>query len=250
MFVAAVAVAGAAVAGTLTGAIALIIGAILAYFTSGVVSTGVQFGGIALALAVFVLIARFYSEALRLHRKDATHKTPMRKKVETVSAGIVLVLCIVGGIGLGSFLPIIDWARVSDLPMTAFPIAALFAVGVFGVGFVLNLYFVNLPVQGEPLSPLGYFTMPPMLHLNGLLSGIIFAAGLVAYLLILDAPPSLAAPRGVMVALVPASLGLFALMGRTVWKEYDEAIYRTKTAFLAGGFGIILASLAVIVGYL
>jgi glucose uptake protein len=250
MFVAAVAVSGAAVAGTLTAASALIVGTIIAYFTAGVVSTGVQFGGIIMAIALFAVIARFHSEALRLQRKDATHKTPMRKKVETVSAGVVLVLCIVGGIGLGSFLPLIDWARVSDLPMTAFPVAALFTVGMFGVGFVLNLYFVNLPLQGEPISPIGFFTMPPLLHLNGMLSGALFAAGLVAFLLLMDAPASLAASRGVLVALVPASLGLFAILGRTVWKEYEEAIYRTKTAFFAGGFCIILASLTVIAGYL
>jgi glucose uptake protein len=250
MLVAATAVAGAAVAGTLIGAVALTVGAIIAYFSAGVASTGVQFGGIALALAIFVVIARFHSEANRLQRKDATHKTPMRKKVDTVSAGIVLVLCIVGGIGLGSFQPFIDWARISDLPLTAYPVAALFTAGLFSMGFVLNLYFVNLPVQGEPISPVGFVTMPPLLHLGGLLSGVVFAAGLIAYLLIQDAPASVAPPRGLLLALLPASLGLFAILGRTVWNEYDEAIYRTKTAFLASGFCLILASLAVLVGYL
>jgi glucose uptake protein len=250
MLVAAVAVAGAAVAGTLTGAVALIVGTIIAYFTSGVVSTGVQFAGVALCLAIFAVIARFYGEALRMQKKDATHKTPMRKRVESVSAGVVMVLCIVSGLGLGTFLPFIDWARGSELPMTAYPIAAMFTAGMFAVGFVLNLYFVNLPVQGDPISPIGYFRMPYGLHINGLLAGLVFTAGLVAYLLLFDAPAAVSAPRGVLVALAPASVGLFAILGRTVWNEFDEAVYRTKTAFFAGGFCIILASVAVIVGYL
>jgi len=174
----------------------------------------------------------------------------MRKKVNTVSAGVVITLCVVGGIGLGSFLPFIDWARGFDLPMAAFPMAAMFALGMFGVGFALNLYFVNLPVQGDPVSPLGYFKAPPALHLNGLLAGILFGIGLMSYLLLFDAPPSLAVHRGVLVAIVPAALGLFSILGRTVWNEYDEAVYRTKTAFFAGGFVIVLSALAVVAGYI
>ena len=249
-FVASVTVAGASVGGVLTGASALITGTIIAYFFSGSVSTGVQFAGVALSLVAFLLIARFHSEALRLQKKDLTHKTPMRKKVNTVSAGVVVTLCIVAGLGLGSFLPFIDWARGFDLPMTAFPMAAMFALGMFAVGFALNLYFVNLPVQGDPVSPFGYFKAGPALHINGLLAGILFGVGLIAYLLLFDAPASLAVHRGVLVAIVPASLGLFSILGRTVWNEYDEAVYRTKTAFFAGGFVIALSALAVVAGYI
>jgi len=249
MFVGAIALAGAAVAGAMTGAVALITGTIIAYFFSSSISTGVQFAGLALAVVLFVIIGRFHGHALQLRKKDAIHKTPMRKRIEAVSNGVVMALCIVGGLGLGAFLPFIDWARGFDLPMTAFPIAALFTAGMLAVGFVLNLYFLNLPLQGDPVSPLAYFRVPVGLHAPGLLGGIVFAAGLVAYLLMFDAPEAVAPARGVLVSIVPASLGLFALLGRTVWNEFDEAAYQTKTVFLAGGFGIVLASLAVVVGY-
>ena len=248
LFVAAVSVAGAAVGGALTGAATLIVGTIVAFFGSAP-SNNLQYAGVALALIIFAVIAKFHGEAARLRKKDATHKTPMRKKVEAVSNGVVLTLCIVAGVGMGSFLPFLDWARGFDLPMTAFPLAALFAVGMFAVGFIVNLYFLNLPLQGDAISPLAYFRAPVGLHLTGLAAGVVFAGGLIAYLLLLDAPASVAAPRGVMIAIVPAALGLFALTGRTVWKEFDEAVYRTQTAFLAGGFGIVLASLAVVAGY-
>jgi glucose uptake protein len=249
MFVAAVAVTGAAVAGTLTGAIALVTGTLLAYFFAPGVSTGVQFAGVAIALVVFAVVARFHAEAERLKKKDAMHKTPMRRKVEAVAPGVTWALCIIGGVGIGAFLPFIDWARDFELQLTAYPIAAMFSLGMLAAGFVLNLYFLNLPLQGDPVSPLSYVKIPPAMHLTGLLGGFVFGAALLTYMMVVDAPVAVGSPRGVLVALVPAGMGLFAVLGRGVWKEYEEAIYRTKTLFLASGLGIIAASLAVVAGY-
>ena len=249
MFTAATAVGGAAAAGTMTGAVTLIISTIMAYFTVTGVSTGVQFAGVALAAGAFALVAKSLTEVVALRRKDLTHKTPMRKKVDVVGAGVVIAFCIIGGVGFGVFLLFLDWTRASELPMTAYPIAALFAFGMLAAGFIFNLYFLNLPVQGEPLSPLTYLKVPVASHIPGILGGIAFTAGLIAFLLMFDAPAAAAVPRGIPLAILPAALGLFAVLGRTVWNEQDDAIYRTKTIFFASGFVLVAASLAVVAGY-
>jgi len=249
MFTAATSVGGASAAGTMTGAVALIVGTITAYFTVTGVSTGVQFAGVALAAVAFALVARSLAEVVKLRRFDATHKTPMRKKVDMVGAGVVAAFCIVGGVGFGVYSLFIDWARAFDLPMTAFPIAALFTFGMLVAGFIFNLYFLNLPVHGDPLSPLTYVKVPLTAHIPGLLGGIVFTAGLIAFLLMFDAPAAAAVPRGIPLAILPASLGLFAVLGRTVWNEHDDAIYRTKTIFFGAGFVLVAAALAVVAGY-
>jgi glucose uptake protein len=249
MLVGGISLAGMTVAGILSGSIALILATIIGYFTATGGASGVQFAGVIIAAGLFLLTARSYDRALMLRHRDLMHKTPMRKKVEAPSAGVGIAFCIISGVGLGSFHTFIDWARVADLSMTAYPIAFFFALGIFLSTLVFNLYFMNLPVQGDPLSPLDYFRIPAGAHLSGILSGLVFGLGLVAFLLAAEANGAIAVPRGVILAILPASAALMALQGRRGWHEFDDATYRTQTVLLVSSLALLLAAATVIAGY-
>ena len=61
-----------------------------------------------------------------------------------------------------------------------YAIGVVFALGVFFSTFVFNLFFMNLPVEGEPLEFLDYFKGLPKQHLLGVAGGIIWCAGTIA----------------------------------------------------------------------
>ena len=83
---------------------------------------------------------------------------PRQSKPATSRKGILLSL--ISGVLMGSFYPLVEMGKgggVDSAGLGPYAVAFLFALGVFFSTFIYNLYFLNLPVEGQPLSMLAYF---------------------------------------------------------------------------------------------
>jgi glucose uptake protein len=90
---------------------------------------------------------------------------------------------------MGSVLPLTESARMGgEIEMGPYPIALLFGVAVFATTIFYNIYFMNLPVQGEPLSLFDYLRVSLRQHLAGIEGGLIAGAGIVCCLVAAGVP--------------------------------------------------------------
>src|SRR3954451_18941825 len=67
------------------------------------------------------------------------------------SAAKGLLLAIVAGALMWIMVPLVNKARMGDFGLGPYSLTMLFSLGVFATTFVFNLFFVNLPVEGEPI---------------------------------------------------------------------------------------------------
>lgn len=134
--------------------------------------------------------------------------------------------------------------------MGPYALAILFCVGILLTTLVYNVYFINLPVHGEPAGFGPYFQGGFGVHFLGILGGAVFAGGLLAGFVVDEAENRAALSDGLRAILVPASAILAALWGWLVFREFRQAEGRASIflalalACLAGG----LAALAIRLG--
>ena len=124
-----------------------------------------------------------------------------------------------GGLVLGFVPGISDLARVADIGLGAYSFVFIFTMGIFLSTFVLNLYFMNLPVQGPAVQFFRYFQGGWKEHALGLLGGIIFAIGVLSALLMTAAPASETPGSLLQYAVTHGGPVLVAALGLLVWKE-------------------------------
>lgn len=124
-----------------------------------------------------------------------------------------------GGLVLGFVPGISDLARVADIGLGAYSFVFIFTMGIFLSTFVLNLYFMNLPVQGPAVQFFRYFQGGWKEHALGMLGGIIFSIGALAALLMVSAPASETPAALVQYAVTHGAPVLVAAFGLLIWKE-------------------------------
>jgi len=124
----------------------------------------------------------------------------------------------------------------------------LFALGVVVSTFIFNLFFMNLPVEGDPVEITDYIRTPIKNHMFGALSGAMWGIGAVAAF-VANTPKGDVHPTGPASLLLPqAAPILAALWGWLIWKEFKAGDIRVKAfaglmlVFFAGG--LTLFSLA------
>jgi glucose uptake protein len=106
------------------------------------------------------------------------------------------------------------------------------AAGVFVSTFVYNIYFLNLPVQGQALRMSDYFRGTSGQHLLGLTGGAIWCVGTLAFL-VTESVPTPVQPGRLGNGLFQAAPLVSALWGLLVWKEFRGTGPVTK-GLLAG----------------
>jgi hypothetical protein len=79
------------------------------------------------------------------------------KKGRAPQSIIPLALRAASGIVMSAFYPMLDWARTGEVGLGPYSAAVMVAAGIWFSTFVYNLFFMNLPVEGEPLELLEYF---------------------------------------------------------------------------------------------
>jgi glucose uptake protein len=212
LLVAAISIAGLAVAFPVGIGLALVIGVLWNYLLRPGGSPVFLFGGVALVIAAIVVDAMAY-RAHGARAKSAASRFSIKG----------LVLSLISGVLMGSFYPLIEMSRAGEIGLGPYTAGLMFSIGVLASTFVFNLYFMNLPVQGEPVSFGEYFSGTVRNHLLGLAGGIIWCVGAISNFVAASAPPEVNVSPAMSYAMGQGATLISALWGLIVWKEFAGA---------------------------
>jgi glucose uptake protein len=236
LLVAAIDIAGMAVAFPIGIGLALVIGVITTYRVDPSGNPVLLFTGVTCVAAAIIL------DALAYRRLPSTGQ-------KTTIKGIVLsVLC---GILMGQFFQFVATAmpplhRIADPEMagklTPYTALVFFAVGLFLSSFVVNSLVMMKPFVGDPVPFGDYFTKGSIrLHAVGIIGGMIWGVGMSFAILAGDT-----AGYAISYGLGQGATMVAALWGVFVWKEFRNAGSGTNR-LLGLMFALFVIGLALIV---
>jgi len=244
LLVGAISVAGMAVAFPIGIGLALVVGVIWNYRLNPQGNPILLAAGVALVAGAIIVDAWAYSA--HTQSVQATAGKAPRKGTATSPKGILLSL--ISGLLMGSFYPLVEMAKgggPDNAGLGPYPVAFLFAIGVFVSTFIFNLYFLNLPVQGTALSMFDYFKGSLNQHALGILGGIIWCTGAIANFVAASAPKAVQVGPAISYAVGQGATMVSALWGLLVWKEFAGASGKVKV-LLALMLLLFLAGLIVV----
>ena len=228
LLVAAIDIAGLAVAFPVGIGLALVVGAISNYLISPAGNPFMLFGGITLVVAAII------SDALAYRLREATRQ-------KTSSRGIVLSL--VAGLLMGTFYPFVAKSMTGDHAPGPYATALIFSLGVALCAFPVNYLLMRKPLDGRPpVTMATYFAAEPLWHLWGVLGGVIWCTGATLNFV--------ASRTGIVGPAVSYSIGqgatmVSAIWGVFIWKEFAGAPLKAK-GMLFWMFVLFLAGLGMI----
>jgi glucose uptake protein len=225
LLVAAISMAGLAVAFPVSIGTALIVGTALTFFVDRKGSPLIIAAGVLFAVVAIVCCAAAY-------RAQAKGSTVSRKGV---------VICLISGLLMGSWSPLAA-ASMQKHPGSLTPLAslAIFGVGVLVSTVPFNLYFMRRPLNDVPVSMGGYFSGGSRWHLLGLLGGAIWTIGTASNLVAGSSVGfAVAYAIGQSAPLVASLWGIF------VWREFAGAP-PAATRALAAMFVFYIAAIGIL----
>jgi glucose uptake protein len=236
LLVAAIEIAGMAVAFPVGIGLALIIGIIVNYLAAPVGNVALLTAGVVLVLLAIIIDALAY-------RRCAGGSPGAGPKRSTMG----LLLSVACGVFMGMFYRFVaaamyaDPAQPASGQMGSYAAVFVFAVGVLLSSFVWNTIAMKKPVIGGPVGFRDYFAADVGTHLSGVLGGAIWGAGMSLNLI-----ASGRAGYAISYALGQGATMIAALWGVFIWKEFRTAPAGTST-LLAAMFASFLSGLALIV---
>jgi glucose uptake protein len=230
LLVAAIGIAGLAVAFPIGIGLALVIGSVLNYVVTPAGNPLLLFGGIALVCVAIVLDALAYRK--------------LSGNVQVTTKGIVLSL--LSGVGIGVFYPFIAKAIKGEGHLGPYTVMFVFALGIFASNLPVNYALMRRPITGAPpVSLREYFAARGGLHAWGVLGGLIWGVGTVSNFV--ASSTQMVGPAA-SYALGQGATMVSALWGVFVWKEFRGAGPAAKrfltlmfVFFIIGLAGIALA---------
>jgi len=238
LLVAAIDIAGMAVAFPIGVGIALVLGVITTFVARPEGNVPM------LALGVGCVVTAIVLDALAYRRLAAAgSRTPMKGIVLSVLAGLLMgwfysfVAQAMAGIDAATH--VLQGGKLS--PYSAI---VLFSAGLLVSNFVWNSIVMARPFVGDPVSYRDYFVRgSPHLHLIGILGGVIWNIGMSFSIIASTAAgPALAYGLGQGATMVGALWGVF------VWKEFKGApagtgrLLAAMFVFYMVGLGVLIAS--------
>jgi glucose uptake protein len=238
LLVAAIDIAGMAVAFPIGVGIALVLGVVTTFVARPEGNVPM------LALGVGCVVTAIVLDALAYRRLAAVgSRTPVKGIVLSVLAGLLMgwfysfVAQAMAGIDAATH--VLQGGKLS--PYTAI---VLFSAGLLVSNFVWNSIVMARPFVGDPVSYRDYFVRgSPHLHLIGILGGVIWNIGMSFSIIASTAAgPALAYGLGQGATMVGALWGVF------VWKEFKGApagagrLLAAMFVFYLVGLGVLIAS--------
>jgi len=216
LIVAAIDIAGLAVAFPIGIGIALVLGVIINYIATPIGHPFPLFGGVGLVAVAIIF------DALAYRRLSTENNT-------TPTKGIIF--SIAGGVLMGFFFRFVAASISTDFVnpqlglFTPYSAVFIFSLGIFASNFLWNTLFMYRPFKGEPVQYKDYFKLgTPHLHLIGLLGGIIWCIGMSLSLIASEkAGFAISYGLGQGATMVAAAWGVF------IWKEFKAAPKGTYT---------------------
>jgi len=258
LLMAAISLAGLAVAFPIGIGLALVIGVVSNYIINPQGNPILLFAGVALVI-VAILLDSAAHRARDRERKAAQPEVPSKdpktgkvlKPVRRKSAVRGIVISLFSGVLMGAFYPLVEVGMMGDFGLGAYASAIIFGLGVLVATFFFNIYFFNLPVTGERIRASQYLQGTPKQHLLGILGGMIWSAGAISNFA--AATASVNVGPAISLGIGQCATLISVLWGLLVWKEFagsSGSVKRTLALmmfFFAGG--LLLLSLAPIVKF-
>jgi len=248
LLVGAVSVAGVAVAFPISLGLGLIGSAVWNY------ARDPQRNLVFFVLGVALVVAGIILAALAHHRSEMARallqiKAGQGKSTLPKVRWKGVALAVASGVAMGSFYPLIDLGMEGDAGLGPYALGFVFVVGMFLSTFVLNLFFMNLPVEGPPVEILEYLRGGVKNHALGVAGGAMWAAGAIASLVGGYGTPS--ALGKMHFGLSHGAVLVATLLGLLFWKDAKESegpvrlILAVTVALMAGGLVLLTLALTV-----
>jgi glucose uptake protein len=228
LLVAAIEIAGLAVAFPVGIGLALVVGAVSSYVLSPSGNPLMLFGGIVLVVAAIVCDAVAYR--LREEQRAATSRR-----------GVIISL--LSGLLMGSFYPFVSRSMSSADAPGPYAVSLCFVVGVALCAIPFNYLLMRRPLDGQPpVAMNGFGAAPLRWHIWGTVGGIIWCTGAVFNFVASRAHivgPAVSYSIGQGATMISACWGVF------VWREFSAASSRAKT-YLFWMFVLFLLGLTMV----
>jgi glucose uptake protein len=232
LLVAAMAIAGMAVAFPVGVGIALALGVIINYIFAPKGDPVVLFLGVALIAAAIIIDAVAYK-----NHSSTMQKVSRKGILLSVSAGILMSL----------FYRFVASSMATDFvspepgKLTPYSAVFFFATGVLISTILFNVLLMKKPIEGDPLTFRDYAKGNIRVHLTGILGGIIWNLGMSMSIL-----ASGLAGFAISYGLGQGATLIAALWGVFIWKEFKGANKQVNNLILLM-FVAYLAGLALLV---
>lgn len=228
LLVAAIDMAGLAIAFPVAIGIALVVGVISSYALQPKGNAMLLAAGVVCAVIAVVLDGKAYGSLVVAGRT-----------VSKKSIGV----CVVSGVLMGLWAPFVARAMTNGNTLGPYSIAVFLTLGALLSCLVWNIYFMKHPLVGEPVGFSGFFSAPFSGHVLGLLGGFIWGTGMVFNLVAASfTGVAISYAIGQSAPMVAALWGVFA------WKEFAGAPGKAKfylfLMFVFYCFGILLVAKA------
>jgi len=228
LLVAAIDMAGLAVAFPISIGIALVVGVVLSYALQPKGNAEFLALGVACAFIAVILDGKAYG-SLAASGRNISKKS--------------IVTCVVSGVLMGLWAPFMTHAMTRGNSLGPYSAAVFLTLGALLSCFVWTVSLMKHPLVGEPVSFAGFFHGPPSGHLLGLLGGFIWGTGTVFNL-------AAGSFTGVAIsyAIGQSAPMVAALWGILAWKEFANSGSRAKLylvlMFVFYGLAIFLVARA------
>jgi glucose uptake protein len=212
LLVAAIDMAGLAVAFPVSIGIALVVGTVLSYILQPKGNMLFLMTGVACALIAVILDGKAYGNLASTGRSVSSKS---------------IVICVISGVLMGLWNPFVAYGATRGNALSPYSSVVFLTLGALLSCFIWNLYFMKRPLVGEPVNFSGFFSGPVSGHLLGLFGGCIWGLGTMFNVVAGKVTSyAIAYAIGQSAPMVAALWGVFA------WKEFAGAGGKAK-AYLA-----------------
>ncbi|MEJ7586821.1 MAG: GRP family sugar transporter [Ferruginibacter sp.] len=215
LLVAAISIAGMAVAFPVGIGLALVIGVMVNYIDNPVGNKLYLFGGVAFIVLAILLNANAY------RKMQSENKNPSSKG---------LMLSIIAGVLMGFFYKYVAAAMFQDFnvpeagKLSPYTAVVFFSIGILLSNFLFNSVLMRRPFTGTPVTYSDYFKGGLKNHITGILGGAIWCLGMSFSIIASGtAGPAISYGLGQGATVVAAVWGIF------IWKEFRNAPKGTST---------------------
>jgi glucose uptake protein len=225
LLVAAIDMAGLAIAFPVSIGIALVVGVVSSYILQPKGHAGLLAAGVVCALIAVILDGKAYG-SLATANRAVTRKS--------------IVTCVVSGVLMGIWAPFVTRSMTHGNTLGPYSVAVFLTLGALLSCLVWNIYFMKHPLAGQPVNFSEFFRGPASGHFLGILGGCIWGVGTVFNLVAANF-------TGVAIsyAIGQSAPMVAALWGVLAWKEFRGANQRAYV-YLACMFIFYLLSILVI----
>jgi glucose uptake protein len=203
LLVAAIDMAGLAIAFPVSIGIALVVGTVLSFALQPKGNAIFLALGVACALIAVILDGKAYGS------RGGQGRSVSRKSI---------VICIVSGVLMGLWNPFVAYGATRGNVLTPYSSVVCLTLGALLSCFIWNLYFMKHPLVGEPVNFGRFFGGPASGHLLGLIGGCIWGIGTV-----FNVVAGKATAFAISYAIGQSAPMVAALWGVFAWKEFAGA---------------------------